>query len=90
MKEYGLFVISEEFVETKDDKLVKEFIKNMTSRLEGVLDGGWQESSKRDEFLKEVKRTLQEVILKDYKDKIKINDFHRYLNRLVDIVIKKF
>ncbi len=90
LKEYGLFVVSEEFITTKDEKLVKEFIKDMTARLEDALDQNWQESSKRDEFLKEVKRTLQEVILKDYKSKIEINDFHKYLNRLVDIVIKKF
>jgi len=33
---------------------------------------------------------LQELILKDYKEKIKVNDFHKYLNRLVDVIIKKF
>lgn len=89
LKEYGLFVISEEFVEGDKDK-VREFIKEMTKRLEDVLDEGWQESSKRDEFLKEVKRIVQELVLKEYKPDIKVADFHKYLNRLVDIVIKKF
>ena len=89
LKEYGLFVISEEFVEGGKDK-VREFIKEMTKRLEDVLDEGWQESSKRDEFLKEVKRIVQELVLKEYKPDIKVADFHKYLNRLVDIVIKKF
>jgi hypothetical protein len=68
----------------------KEFIKEMSSRLEDVLDDGWQDSSKREEFIKEAKRTLQELILKDYKGKIQISDFHKYLNRLIDVVIKKF
>ena len=62
----------------------------MASRLEAVLDNGWQESSKREEFIKEAKRALQELILKDYKDKITVSDFHKYLNRLIDTVIKRF
>ncbi len=89
LKEYGLYVISEEFVEG-DKAVIRDFIKDMTSRLQEVLDGGWQESSKRDEFLKEIKRIVQELVLREYKSKIKVTDFHKYLNRLVDIVIKKF
>ncbi|PIQ80053.1 MAG: hypothetical protein COV79_02500 [Parcubacteria group bacterium CG11_big_fil_rev_8_21_14_0_20_41_14] len=89
LKEYGLFVISEEFVEGDKD-VIREFIKEMTGRLENVLDEGWQESSKRDEFLKEIKRIVQELVLREYKERIKVADFQKYLNRLVDIVIKKF
>jgi type I restriction enzyme, R subunit len=90
LKEYGLFVISEEFLNESNKDIVKEFIKEMALRLDSALDDGWQESSKREEFIKEAKRTLQELILKDYKGKIKVSDFHKYLNRLVDIIIKKF
>lgn len=90
LREYGLYVISEEFVSESDKDIIKEFVKEMASRLEDVLDENWQDSSKREEFLKEAKRTLQELILKDYKGKIKISDFHKYLNRLVDVVIKRF
>lgn len=90
LKEYGLYVISEEFLAESDKDTVREFIKETTSRLEDVLDDGWQDSSKREEFIKEAKRTLQELILKDYKNKIKISDFNKYLNRLIDIIIKKF
>jgi type I restriction enzyme R subunit len=90
LDEYGLYVISEEFIDQSNGDEVKEFIKEMAMRLRDVLDKGWQESSKREEFIKESKRTLQELILKDYKDKIKVSDFHKYLNRLIDIVIKKF
>lgn len=90
LHEYGLYVISEEFLSESDKDIVKEFIKEMAHRLEEVLDEGWQNSSKREEFIKEAKRTLQELILKDYKNKIQISDFHKYLNRLIDIIIKKF
>ena len=89
LKEYGLYVISEEFVEGDKD-VIRDFIKDMTSRLQDVLDEGWQESSKRDELIKEVKRIVQELVIKEYKGKLKVADFHKYLNRLVDIVIKKF
>lgn len=89
LKEYGVYVVSEEFVKG-DKKVVREFIKDITQKLENVLDGGWQESSKREEFLKEVKRIIQEMVLKDYKGKVEVSDFNKYLNRLVDIVIKKF
>ena len=89
LKEYGLYVISTEFIEGEKDT-IREFIKDMTKRLEDILDEGWQESSKREEFLKEVKKIVQEITLKEYKDQVKVNDFHKYLNRLVDIVVKKF
>ncbi len=89
LKEYGLYVVSTEFV-GGDKDIVREFIKDMTNRLENILDEGWQESSKRDEFLKEVKRIVQELVLKEYRDRIQVSDFHKYLNRLVDIVMKKF
>lgn len=90
LQEYGLYVISEEFIKDIDEKVFREFIKEMAARLNDVLDINWQDSSKREEFIKEAKRTLQELILKDYKDRIKVDDFHKYLNRLIDIVIKKF
>jgi len=90
LREYGLYVISEEFVGESDKDVVKSFVKEMAKRLEDILDEGWQDSSKREEFLKEAKRTFQELILKDYKEKIKVSDFHKYLNRLVDVVVKRF
>lgn len=90
LQEYGLYGVSEEFIGDSDKQIIKEFVKEMSARLTSELDFGWQESSKREEFIKDVKRTLQELILKDYKDKIQVSDFHKYLNRLVDIIIKKF
>ena len=97
LKEYGLYNISMEFLNDKesgdvvrDRKSIHEFIKEMAKRLDDILDEGWQESSKQDEFLKNIKKTLQELVLKDYSYAIKVNDFNKYLNRLVDIIIKKF
>ena len=90
LREYGLYVVSEEFVKNFKEPVFIEFIKELTLRLDAVLDSGWQESSKRDEFIKDVKRAVQEVLLKEYGGKLEVNDFNKYLNRLVDIVIKKF
>ena len=97
LKEYGLYNISKEFLDNKesdniarDKKSIHEFIKEMAKRLDDILDEGWQESSKRDEFLKNIKKTLQELILKDYSYVVKVDNFNKYLNRLVDIIIKKF
>ncbi|MDD3662886.1 MAG: HsdR family type I site-specific deoxyribonuclease [Candidatus Pacebacteria bacterium] len=90
LKEYGLFVVSGEYIENDNQKEIIEFIKEMTKRLENVLDKDWQESSKREQFIKEIKKVLQVIILIDYKNKIRVNDFNKYLNRLVDVIIKKF
>jgi type I restriction enzyme, R subunit len=90
LQEYGLFVVSEEFVNDSGSPLVKEFIKELALQLGRILDKGWQESSKREEFIKEAKRTIQELLLKEYKDKVLFKDFPKYMNRLIDIVIKKY
>ncbi|MEK9153406.1 MAG: type I restriction enzyme endonuclease domain-containing protein, partial [Patescibacteria group bacterium] len=90
LKEYALYVISQEFIEAGKDEAIKEFVKDLRIRVEDELDEGWQESSKRDAFIKDVKQTLQELILRDYKDRFSVKDFPKFLNRLVDIVTKKF
>lgn len=89
LKEYALYVISQEYVESNEDT-IKEFVKELRIRVEDDLDSGWQESSKRDVFIKDIKQTLQELLLRDYKDKLVVKDFSRFLNRLVDIITKKF
>jgi type I restriction enzyme R subunit len=88
LKEYALYVISQEFAENDED--LKKFVKDVREQLEDVLDTDWQDSSKRDTFIKEIKRTLQELILRDYKGIVDSKDFPKFLNRLVDIIIKKF
>lgn len=90
LREYGLFVISQEYLQNIDEQTLLSLSKGLSKRLESILDEGWQNSSKREEFLKGVKQTIQELTLKEYKGKIVVDDFPRFLNRLVDIVIKKF
>jgi type I restriction enzyme R subunit len=90
LHEYGLYVVSQEFVINPDKDMFRQFIHDMSYRILDELDDGWQISSKSEEFVKGVKRTLQELILKDYKDKIEVSDFHKFLNRLIDVIVKKF
>lgn len=90
LREYGLFVISQEFLSKTDQSVVLALSKDLSKRLESILDEGWQNSSKREEFLKGAKQIIQELILKDYKGKIQVEDFSKFLNRLVDIVLKRF
>lgn len=90
LREYGLFVISQEFLPKVEQPVVISLSKDLSKRLESILDEGWQNFSKREEFLKSVKQIIQELILKEYKDKIQAEDFPKFLNRLVDIVLKKF
>lgn len=90
LREYGLFVISQEFLANTDQAVLLALAKDLSRRLELALDEGWQNSSKREEFLKGVKQIIQELILKEYKGKIQVEDFSKFLNRLVDVVIKKF
>lgn len=90
LKEYALYVISQEFIDGGKDEEIKEFVKELRIRIEDDLDSGWQESSKRDVFVKDIKQTLQELILRDYKGRFNVKDFPKFLNRLVDIITKKF
>jgi hypothetical protein len=91
LQEYGLYVISHEFLEDiEKNKEVKPFIQDMVEMIGGTIDTGWQESSKKEEFLKDIKRKLTKLILKDYKDKIKVKDFAKYINRIIDVVQRKF
>jgi type I restriction enzyme R subunit len=90
LREYGLLVISQEFLPKTGQPVIIGLSKDLSKRLESILDEGWQNSSKREEFLKGVKQIIQEIILKQYKGKIVVDDFPRLLNRLVDIIIKKF
>ncbi len=92
LSEYGLYMVSKEYLPDVSEELMHEFIKEMAQKIKDVLDKGWKESSKYDFFIKEIKRTFQELILKDYRGKITIDigEFHGYVNRLVDMVIKYF
>ena len=89
-KEYALYIISQEFISDAKDEDLKDFVKELRIRIGDDIDVGWQESSKRDVFIKDIKQTLQELILKDYRDSFAVKDFPKFMNRLMDIIIKKF
>jgi type I restriction enzyme, R subunit len=90
LKEYAVFTMTEGYSDNaaKDDLI--EFAKILTAKLDKILDSGWQDSSKREAFLKDVKREVQILILKDFKERIVVKDFQKYLNELTDLIIKKF
>lgn len=90
LKEYGLFVMSQEFIHDLSQEELLQLSRILTKRVSDILDKGWQTSSKREEFLKNIKQTIQEIVLKEYKDKITVEDFSKYLNRLVDVILKRF
>ena len=90
LREFGLFTITQEYVKDADQKILLDLVHEVANRLSDILDEGWQNSSKREEFIKGVKQALQEIILKEYKGKIKVSDFSKYLNRLIDIIVKRF
>ena len=90
MKEYGLFLITKEFSGDSDDKNIISFVQDLTKNLRDILDEGWQETAKKEEFIKSVKQQIQELILRNYRDKVTIDDFPKLMNRLVDVVVKNF
>ncbi len=90
MKEYGLFLITKEFSESSNDKNVISFVQDLTKNLRNILDQGWQETAKKEEFIKGIKQQLQMLLLKDYRDKIDIDDFPKLMNRLIDVIVKNF
>lgn len=91
LQEYGIYAISHDYIDNiEDNKKIKPFIQDITQAILDTVDEGWQESSKKEEFIKEIKRRLTKIALKDYKDTIKINDFSKYINRIIDIVQRKF
>lgn len=89
LKEYALYVISQEFI-AGDEVVMRDFIRELRARLEVELDSGWQQSTKRDVFIKNSKQMIQSLLLKKYRAQLKAQDFPKFLNRLVDIIIKKF
>ena len=59
LKEYALYTISQEFVVDNNSVELKNFVKELCLRITDEIDSGWQESSKREIFIKSIKQTLQ-------------------------------
>jgi len=90
LKEFAIYTITDGEAENSSKEDLINFAKVLTSRIDEILDTGWQESSKKESFLKDVKKEVQILVLKEFKDKINIKDFQKYLNDLSDLIIKKF
>ena len=88
---YGLYLITQEYAETTENEIIKSYAIELARVLEDeVLDKNWQNSSKYDLFIKNAKRAILELTLKDYKDKMRVSDFHKLQNRLIDAVTRTF
>lgn len=91
LKTYSLYLLTKDFSGDTDDAIIREYVSELTQRLDDqVLDTNWQDSSKYDLFIKNVKRAILELTLKDYRERLKISDFPKFQNRLTDAVIKTF
>lgn len=91
IREYSLYLLTKEFAEDTDDQIVREYVQELAAELtDNVLDKNWQNSSKYDLFVKNIKRTILELTLKTYRDKLKVSDFSKLQNRLTDAIIKTF
>ena len=89
LRQYGLYTVAQEFVSASEEDLHK-FILDLSHRLEDLLDEEWQETTKRDYFIKQVKKMVLDMTRKEYVDRVAVDDFATFQNRIVDIVIKRF
>jgi len=90
LREYGLFVILKDQLDSSQQEILISLSREIVTRLSELLDPNWQTSAKREEFIKSIKRILQEILLRDYKDRLQVSDFSKLANRLVDVVLRKF
>lgn len=88
---YGLYLLTKEYAPDAEENVARQYAIDLARKLEDdVLDNNWQNSSKRDLFIKEIKRTILELTLKTYRDKLGSIDFPKLQNRLTDAVVKAF
>ncbi|MEP7166423.1 MAG: type I restriction endonuclease subunit R [Candidatus Woesebacteria bacterium] len=90
LQEMGMYRLLQEYSLNPDDDELLFISKSLTQQLSSLLDKNWQDSSKREEFIKIIKQVIQESLLKTYKGKIHITDFSKMLNRFTDVIVKKF
>jgi len=91
LRTYSLYLLTKEFAGDTADKVVRDYVNKLDRILtDHILDSNWQNSSKYDLFIKNVKRTILELTLKEFKDRLKISDFTKFQNRLTDAIIKTF
>lgn len=91
LRTYSLYLLTKDFSGDTDDGIIRDYVNELTTILnDSVLDANWQESSKYDLFLKNIKKTILELTLKDYRNKLHISDFPKFQNRITDAVVRTF
>lgn len=92
MKQFALYSLSKEegYIKETEKGVLKQFSIDLARYLNDLLDEGWQDTVRREDFLKDIKRQVQQMLLQEYRDSLVVNDFQKYLNRLVDVILKKF
>lgn len=91
LRTYSLYLLVKDYAAESEDSVIREYVTELTHILDDkVLDKNWQGSSKYDLFVKNIKRTVLELTLKEYKDRLSIEDFPKFQNRITDAVIKTF
>ena len=90
LREYALYGFSEEYIEEQEKGMLVKYAKELGVYLDDILEPLWQDSSRREDLLKDIKRQIQQMILSDYKERLTVKDFPKYLNRLVDVILKKW
>ena len=88
LREYALYGFSEEYIEEQEKGMLVKYAKELGVYLDDILEPLWQDSSRREDLLKDIKRQIQQMILSDYKERLTVKDFPKYLNRLVDVILK--
>ena len=92
LSQFALYALAKEegYLKEVQAGALKEYVTELDQYLKDLLPYGWQDTMRREDFLKDIKRQVQMMLLQDYRDQMSINDFSKYLNRLVDLVLKKY
>ena len=92
MEQFALYSLSKEegYIKEAEKGVLKQFSIDLAKYLNDLLPDVWQETARREDFLKDIKRQVQQMLLQEYKDSLVVRDFQKYLNRLVDVILKKF
>lgn len=92
LKQYALYTlaIEEGYLSDIVSDSVKDFVKELSEYLSDNLKTGWQDTTRREDYINDIKRQVQMILLQEYKEKIQVKEFMKYLNRLIDLVLKKY
>lgn len=92
MREYGLYMTIQDIVDIDDKLGLQEFVHQISATMIDLLDSGWKESTKKEFFVKEIKRILQGMIWQENKKILggDVSKFSELMNRIFDVIVRKF